>query len=142
MRRAAPAVTLYGAIAELFRTYAAAFESADARIITALMDPPMLLIEPTASHVIATSDDALQLNDRVVNNYRERGVQGCMAEVEEVELLGVDLCLCTVAWQFSMPGVQSLRFASRYVLRRRPGGWRIASVIAHDEMRAFAERRH
>lgn len=118
-----------GCIRALFTAYAEAFDAADASVVIQLFAYPATIWQFGAGQVFG-DEPALRKNvEALVDVFDEAGIKRLIPDVRGVHTAG-DTAFADVLWrQEDEAGEVLHRFACQYLLVRREGVWRIATVV-------------
>jgi ketosteroid isomerase-like protein len=124
-------------IRELFAAYAAGFDDADAAAVTNLFAWPATIWQLGEGHVFEDSDELAENVDLLIDVFDEAGIVLTMPDIREIRVSDAT-AFASVAWrQEDEAGEVLHEFTCQYLLLKRDGAWRIATVV--NEADAAAE---
>jgi ketosteroid isomerase-like protein len=126
-------------ICELISNYQAAFNRLDATGIAAFYDEPSAIVDGTVTAVFAERRETQRNMEALTSYYRSLGFTAAESTRIDVEHVSEAIAEVDVGWTLHMQS-GTVQFATRYWVVDRAGEPRIASVLAHSEERAIADR--
>ena len=125
-------------IESFFRSYAAAYNEADAAAVAQHIAAPSLLIERTVT-VWSTDADVLEAMQRLLAFYRANGFKRASCVLKHLFEQGAEHAVGDVLWTIERAaGAAPWSFHTGYNLHRVDGRWRIVACTAYEEMAARA----
>jgi ketosteroid isomerase-like protein len=119
-------------IRELFESYGAGFDDADASAITALFAWPATIWQFGEGHVFEDEEDLAENVEALIDIFDEAGIVLTTPEITELRMAG-PAAFATVAWRQENEAGEALHeFTCSYMLVQRHGDWRIATVVNQD----------
>lgn len=120
-------------IRELFATYAAGFDDADAAAVTALFAWPATIWQFGEGHVFEAAEKLAENVEALIDVFDEAGIVVTIPEVLEVRVAGAT-AFASVDWRQEDEAGETLHeFTCTYLLHRCDGAWRIATVVNEAE---------
>jgi ketosteroid isomerase-like protein len=113
----------------LFAAYGAAFDDADAEAVTALFAWPATIWQFGEGHVFADEGELAENVEALIDVFDEASIVVTIPEARDIRVAG-ETAFATVAWRQEDEAGETLHeFTCHYMLLRRDGGWRIATVV-------------
>jgi ketosteroid isomerase-like protein len=113
----------------LFAAYGAAFDDADADAVTALFVWPATIWQFGEGHVFEDDEELAENVEALIDVFDEASIVVTTPEMRDVRVAG-KTAFATVAWrQEDESGDILHEFTCHYMLLRRDGAWRIATVV-------------
>ena len=120
-------------IRELFAAYAAGFDDADASAVTALFAWPATIWQFGEGHVFEDAEELTENVEALIDVFDEAGIVITTPEVRDIRIAGAT-AFANVAWrQEDNAGEPLHEFTCLYLLLRRDGAWRIATIVNEAE---------
>lgn len=120
-------------IRSVFTAYASGFDIADASAITKLFAYPATIWQSGESDVFADEAVLAKNVEALIDVFDEADIKRLIPNVRAVHVAG-DAAFAHVLWrQEDGDGIKLNEFACRYLLLRRDGSWRIATVVSEAE---------
>jgi len=125
-------------IESFFRSYAVAYNEADAAAVARHFSAPSLLIERTTI-VWSTAADVLAAMERLLAYYRANGFKRASCVLKHLVEQGTEHAVADVLWTIERTaGAAAWSFHTGYNLHRVDRRWRIVACTAYEEMAARA----
>lgn len=121
-----------GTVRELFASYGAGFDDADAEAITALFAWPATIWQFGQGHVFEDAEDLAENIEALMDVFDDAGIVVTTPDLRDVRVAGAS-AFARVAWrQEDESGEPLHEFTCNYMLVEQDGAWRIATVVNEE----------
>jgi hypothetical protein len=121
------------AIHALFARYAEGFDDADPEAVTALFAWPATIWQFGEGHVFDDAEDLEENVDALIDVFDEAGIVATEPEMTELRIVAASAFASVVWRQRDEAGALLHEFTCQYLLLKRAGEWRIATVVNEEE---------
>lgn len=126
---------------QFWRDYAGAFQTGDLHQLLPAFDLPLVITTRERTHVFETLAAIDANNSDLVAFYRAQGVARVVANIVVVEPMLRDFIQVHVAYHLlDSDDGEIVNWTTVYGLKHKVRGWSIHSILAQDELDAWAER--
>jgi hypothetical protein len=122
-----------GDIRALFAAYGAGFDDADAEAVTVLFAWPATIWQFGEGHVFEDEEELAENVEALIDVFDEASIAVTIPDVRDICIAG-ETAFASVAWRQEDESGEALHeFTCHYMLLRRDGAWRIATVVNEAE---------
>ena len=117
----------------MLTAYVRAFETLRAEAVVPFYELPCTFIRPDGTWVVQDDATALALAGRLIEHAIAQGYHRTDVVRLAVRPMAASLAeLSGVFVRYDASQAEIARFGFTYIVRQRPGGWKIIAAVAHD----------